>query len=672
VKDDGNASASERNKNANGLAGTNSSGESWKKRAESVAAGIRRRVLAHTLAHNGGYLSQACSSAEIFAALYTKILKLKPLDKPLMPSLFSGVPGPDHPAITGEAFNGGGDVKLDNFILSPAQYALVLYAALVETGRMDEEGMNVYNKDGGTVEMIGAEHSPGMELTTGSLGQGISQAAGIALARRIKQEMGRVIMFMSDGECESGEFWEAVQAASYHKLGNMLIYVDMNGFQCDGKRDTVMQIEPFDKRLESFGARVERISGHYLEDLVRVSELPQADTPTFVLCDTDPCRDMPVLKQRYPKFHYVRFVNSGEKEEYQKFLNTLNENADNPADTQKPSIEIRSKVHAKNLVKWSLAHPEVYVLSADLTGSCEADAFRDAYPGNFLSMGIAEQNMLSFAGGMARKGLVPLVHTFAVFIYRRAYDQIAMSIAYPNLPVKMFGFLPGVLTPGGATHQAIEDIAVMRALPNMTILEPGDALETEEVLEIAYRTPGPVYIRQLRGEVPVFFDGSEKMQLGKYRKLGSGKDLVLVTSGICTEEGLRAAVVLRAKGLSISHYHISTLKPFNHPDIVEEIAASRYGAVTLENHSIVGGLGSIIAEAMAEAGAVKPLRRLGIPDTFVHGASRRYLMKEYGLDAMALIAAAEKISGQQFGIVEEDLSRSFTPAALSAAKAEAL
>jgi transketolase len=172
--------------------------------------------------------------------------------------------------------------------------------------------------------------------------------------------------------------------------------------------------------------------------------------------------------------------------------------------------------------------------------------------------------------------------------------------------------------------------------------------------------------------VPVLFNGSEKMQLGKHRKLGSGKDLVLVTSGICTEEGLRAAVVLRAKGLSISHYHISTLKPFNHPDIVEEIAASRYGAVTLENHSTVGGLGSIIAEAMAEAGAAKPLRRLGIPDTFVHGASRRYLMREYGLDAMALIAAVEKITGQQFGIAEEDLSRSFTPAALSAAKAEAL
>jgi transketolase len=636
-----------------------------------MAAGIRRRVLAHTLAHNGGYLSQACSSAEIFAALYTKVLKLAKLDKPLMPEEFSGVPGPHHRAITGAAFNGAGDPACDNFILSPAQYALVLYAALVEAGRMDEKGMDAYNKDGGTVEMIGAEHSPGMEVTTGSLGQGISQAAGIALARRIRGESGRVVMFMSDGECESGQFWEAVQAASFHKLGNMLIYVDMNGFQCDGKRDTVMEIEPFDKRLESFGARVFRINGHHIGDLARLGELSPAETPTFILCDTDPCRDMDILKGRYPKFHYVRFDSSTEKTAYQKYYNVLSVKDEAPV---KPaaSPDIRSRVHAKNLAAWGKDHPDVYVLSADLTSSVEADAFRDAYPERFLSMGIAEQNMLSFAGGMAREGLVPMVHTFAVFIYRRSYDQIAMSAAYPNVPVKMFGFLPGVLTPGGATHQAVEDIAVMRALPNMTIYEPGDALEAEAVLELAYNNPGPVYVRQLRGEVPVLFSGDVKMEHGKCRKLSSGSGLVLVTSGICTEEGMRVTRALKERGFDPSHYHVSTLKPFNHPEIVEEIAASRFGAITLENHSTLGGLGSIIAEAMAEKGIPKPLRRLGIPDTFVHGASRRYLMREYGLDAMALIAAAEEMTGEKFHIAEEDLARSFTPAALSAAKAEAL
>ncbi len=335
-------------------------------------------------------------------------------------------------------------------------------------------------------------------------------------------------------------------------------------------------------------------------------------------------------------------------------------------------MEILSKIHAKHLVEWARDKPDVYLLSADLTSSCEADQFRDVYPDRFLSMGIAEQNMLSFAGGMARQGFVPLVHTFAVFIYRRAFDQIAMSIAYPNLPVKMFGFLPGVLTPGGATHQAIEDIAVMRALPNMTILDPGDATEVESVLDAAYRTPGPVYIRQLRGEIPRLFDVSEPLEFGVNRKLSEGRDFVLVTSGICTEEGLRAVAALGDRGIEAAHFHVSTLKPFNSTEIIDAVAASRFGAITLENHSVIGGLGSALAESMAEAGLGKRLHRLGLQDTFVHGASRRYLMRKYGLDAMALIAKVEEILDERFGITESDLAETYTPAVHSGAKPEAL
>lgn len=335
-------------------------------------------------------------------------------------------------------------------------------------------------------------------------------------------------------------------------------------------------------------------------------------------------------------------------------------------------MEIKAKVHANNLVEWAKDKPEAYVLSADLTSSCEIAEFRDAYPERFLSMGIAEQNMLSFAGGMAREGLVPLVHTFAVFIYRRAYDQIAMSVAYPNLPVKMFGFLPGVLTPGGATHQAIEDISVMRSLPNMTILETGDVTDVESLMDVAYGVDGPVYVRILRGEIPRLFPQDEPMEFKKARTLSTGNDLVLITSGICTEEGMRAVGALEKEGLAIQHYHISTLKPFEHPDIMQAIAQSRYGAITLENHSVIGGLGSIVSECVAELGLDKPVHRLGIKDTFVHGASRRYLMKKYGIDAMALIEKIEALTKTRYHISEQNLADTFTPAVHSEAKAEAL
>lgn len=335
-------------------------------------------------------------------------------------------------------------------------------------------------------------------------------------------------------------------------------------------------------------------------------------------------------------------------------------------------MEIQTKVHARNLVKWAADKPEVLVLSADLTSSSEADLFRDTYPDRFFSMGIAEQNMLSFAGGLAREGFRPFIHTFGVFIYRRAYDQIAMSIAYPNLPVRMFGFLPGIMTPGGATHQAIEDISVMRSLPNMTILECGDATDVESVLDVADKINGPVYIRILRGEIPRLFDASEPMEFGKARVLSEGTDLVLLTTGICTEEALRASKALKDRGVSIQHMHITTLKPFNDASVLEAISKSKYGVITMENHSIIGGLGTIIAEKMAEAGIGKKLRRIGIKDTFVHGASKQYLMKEYGLDAEALVKEVEEAIGKNLKIKEKELAEAFIAQVHSQAKPEAL
>ncbi|HEY3363710.1 MAG TPA: transketolase C-terminal domain-containing protein [Symbiobacteriaceae bacterium] len=335
-------------------------------------------------------------------------------------------------------------------------------------------------------------------------------------------------------------------------------------------------------------------------------------------------------------------------------------------------MELLQKVHAHNLVAWAKDRPDVVVLSADLTSSCEADVFRDTYPDRFFSMGLTEQNMLSMAGGMAREGLSPWIHTFAVFIYRRAYDQLAMSVAYPNLPVRLIGFLPGILTPGGATHQAIEDVAVLRGLPNMTILSTGDATDAESVLDVAQAVDGPVYVRMLRGELPRLFDASEPFRLNRARVLSRGSDIALLTEGICTEEAMRATRVLKQRGLSIAHLHVSTLKPFTDPQVLEAIAGARNGVITMENHTTIGGLGTAVAEVMAEAGVGKKLVRIGIPDVFAHGASRPYLMKELGLDATALVRQVERLTGESFGITEDDLAAVRLTAVHSEAKAEAL
>ena len=286
-------------------------------RMESIAKGIRRRVLSHTLSNNGGYMSQACSSAELLAALYGGAVNLGPVNSPIDPPHFMGVPKVgEHTYITGAQFHGSKGPDLDRLIVSPAHYALVVYAALIETGRLREDGLEFFNQDGSTVEMIGAEHSPGFETTTGSLSQAISQAGGIALARKLRGESGRTWVFMSDGEFQEGQTWEALSAASFHKLSHLRVIVDNNQSQCDGPMKMVMNIEPLADRIKSFGWEVSVVDGHSLSEIYDASQM-EVDKPHAILCYTDPVRGLPIMAERAPVLHYLRFTSEQEREKYE-------------------------------------------------------------------------------------------------------------------------------------------------------------------------------------------------------------------------------------------------------------------------------------------------------------------------------------------------------------------
>jgi transketolase len=328
------------------------------------------------------------------------------------------------------------------------------------------------------------------------------------------------------------------------------------------------------------------------------------------------------------------------------------------------------RVHERNLVRWAADKPEVVVFSADLTSSTEIGLFKEKYPDRFYSFGMTEQNMMSAAGGMAREGFTPFVHTFAVFMYRRALDQIEMSIAYPNLRVRIVGFLPGITTPGGASHQAINDIGVLRTVPNMTILETADATEVESVLDVAQAIDGPVYIRQLRGLIPRIF--KEPMKFGESRTLSRGNDVTLITSGIMTFEALKVIEPLKKRGVSIHHLHVSTHKPFADETVLEAIENSKYGVITMENHTTIGGLGSEVAELIAETAIPKKLIRIGLRDTYAHGGSKEYLMKYYQIDAMSLVRAVERLVGETLSITEDDFVEPQAEIVEQAQKAEDL
>lgn len=319
-------------------------------------------------------------------------------------------------------------------------------------------------------------------------------------------------------------------------------------------------------------------------------------------------------------------------------------------------MEYVANPHSKNMVRYGRLRPNVMVLSGDLTGSTEIAEFKQELPEQFVSMGMAEQNMLSWAYGMAREGYIPFLHTFAVFLYRRPYDQLSMSVAYPNLKVRLIGFLPGVMTPGGVTHQAIEDISVLRSVPNMTIFETGDATDVETVLDATDDINGPVYIRMLRGNLPRLFPANEPFVFNSARLLSEGDDITLLSSGICTEEAMRAVKVLNEKGVSVKHLHISTLKPFTDSKVLKALEESKQ-VVTVENHQIIGGLGTVVADMIAEYGLGVKLTKIGIPDTYAQGASKDYLMNKFGLNTKGIVKVIEKILGKDLHVTEEDIAK---------------
>ncbi len=285
-----------------------------KRPTEDIALGIRRRVFEHTMLNNGGYLSQACSSAEQFAWLYNEELNLGDPTLPMVPEPFGGVPSADNPGYrTGAGYNGPAEPQYDRLFIAPAHYALVAYATLIEVGRMAPEGLDMFNRDGSSVEQIGAEHSPGMEVHNGTLGIGLSTGAGLAWGRKRRGEKGRVWVYMSDGEVQEGQTWEAIQAAAHHRIDNLYAIMDVNRQQCDGAMASVMETRDIRAKMEAFGARVVSIDGHDLDQMRAAVRTPHRGQPLIILANTSPFRGMPTLQLRFPRLHYVRFKSEAER-----------------------------------------------------------------------------------------------------------------------------------------------------------------------------------------------------------------------------------------------------------------------------------------------------------------------------------------------------------------------
>jgi transketolase len=308
---------------------------------------------------------------------------------------------------------------------------------------------------------------------------------------------------------------------------------------------------------------------------------------------------------------------------------------------REPPYQTVLKPYGAALLALARRRPDIICLGADLTRQTETDLFRDELPDRFINIGVAEANMIGIAGGLARAGHVVFVNTFGVFCTRRCFDQIAISIAYPALNVKIVGFMPGLSSPGGPSHQAIDDVALMRALPNMTVVEPADAVETQQVVAAVADHPGPVYLRLKRGEIPKILGDDYRLDLQKAQRLtgGDASDVCIVASGMMLPAALAVARTLTENGVTATVINVAVIKPLDAATIIAAARGSRI-VITAENHSVIGGLGSAVAETIAEAGIATPLRRIGIADVFAESGSREYLFNRYGLGTQNIIDAA--------------------------------
>jgi transketolase len=300
------------------------------------------------------------------------------------------------------------------------------------------------------------------------------------------------------------------------------------------------------------------------------------------------------------------------------------------------------KPYGRALVDLARKRPEILCLSGDLTRQTEIDLFQEQFPERFIHGGMAEANLISMAGALARRGFLPFVHTFGVFATRRPLDQIINSVAYPNLPVRIVGFMPGVSSPGGPSHQAIDDVALMRAVPNMTVVDLADATQIRAALPSIADTPGPVYLRLKRGEIPVIFEDDHEFSLTA-QTLIEGTDLALIASGMMLSSAISAAGTLAAGGVSASVVNVPVIKPLDADSIIRAVSGVS-AVITAENHSVIGGLGSAVAETIAEAGLARPLRRIGLRDTFAEGArTAPHLFRKYRLSTQDIVDTAWRL-----------------------------
>lgn len=590
----------------------------------------------------------------------------------------------------------------DRIIWSAGHKAPALYTALAVSGYHPEEDLI-------TLRMLGSKYQghphrkdlPGVEISSGSLGQGFSVAVGVALAAKLDKKDYRTFVVSSDGEQQEGSMWEAAMSASHHGLDNLVIMIDLNGLQIDGATKDVMTIEPLADKYRSFGWHVIEADGHDVADLTEklgwARNKNDTGKPVCVICKTikgkgvsfmedqvgwhgkPPSREE--LDKAFVELKLTDTFNADEwlargvafqkKVEARLTANMPKFSTDfwwNTTDKMKVAMDPTRKGFGRALQKHG-GDERIVCLGADISGSITISQFNAKNPERnerFISMGIAEQNATTVAAGLAKEGKIPVFGTYGVFSAYRNLDQVRVSVCYGDFNVLIVGAHGGVsVGPDGATHQELESLFQMTGLPKMHVGVPCDSIETEKMTKaMLFDIVGPKFIRFAREATPIVTTEDSPFKFGeanvhRFRKeadnlvdgfeikLASeykdeGEKLTLISCGPETPEALRAAWILKKDfGIETRVLNIHTLKPLDRDAIVR--AAKETGAViTAEEHQ-VGGLGNLVAAVLARTGLGVKFDMVGVEDRFGESGQSWQLVKEFGLAAEHIADRAKKL-----------------------------
>jgi transketolase len=607
----------------------------------NLATRLRIDSVRSTSESASGHPTSCASAADIVSALFFAELRFDPKD-------------PHHPAA-------------DRFVLSKGHAAPLLYAAWAEAGAFDRSELLKLREIGSDLEGHPTPRLPFVDVATGSLGQGICAAVGIALnARRIASDY-RTYCLLGDGESAEGSVWEAAEVGAQDGLDNLCAITDVNGL--GQSRPTMWQhdLEQFARRWSAFGWHTITIDGHDMNQILDAFAEARATTgtPTMIVAGTVKGKGLGIAEGK-EHWHGKAFKKGEEMDtvlaELERqfvpqspdvdLVKAIRKPASRPASPSEsnsltdPDYKLGDQVATREaygaaLAKLGAADARVVALDADVKNSTFSDRFEKAFPDRFYENFIAEQVMIGSAMGLAARGAIPFPSTFAAFLTRAA-DFVRM-LAISNLNVKLAGSHAGVsIGEDGPSQMALEDLAMFRAQPNFAVLYPCDAVSTEKLVAEMAAHPGPAYMRTSRPKTPVIYGPDETFEIGGLKVVRESDDDVatVVGAGVTLFEAIKAHDALKAEGIGIRVIDLYSLAPVAKKALVTAGRATRGHIITVEDHYAAGGIGDAVSAAVGDAGirvhriAVREIPRSGKPEE---------LLDRYGISSSHIVAAVKEL-----------------------------